>query len=144
MLPGAIGSCGSSWRRSSFEAVAWNSTAFSTLSPRAQKSREHEGALIGEPASVSGRTSLVFGPPPVPATRRGSAAAASGNGLRIANRDLVSQPLVELLTDPLDLDQVLRLAERLLGSVLDDRLGLRGPDPGEPRELFRARGVQID
>src|SRR5437016_11744263 len=87
---------------------------------------------------------LVFGPPPVPATRRGSAAAALGNGLLLAHGDLVLQPVVELLADPLDLDQVLGLREGLLRAVLDDRLRLGRPDAGKPRELFRARRVQVD
>src|SRR5207302_253506 len=64
-----------------------------------------------------GPPALVVGPPPVPATRRGSAAAALRHRLLLTDGDLVLQPLEELLADSLHLDQVFRLAERLLRPI---------------------------
>src|SRR5206468_13050075 len=81
---------------------------------------------------------------PGTATRRGSADAALVMGLLVAHADLDLQPVVERPADPLALDHVPGLRQALLRAVLDDRLRLRRPDAGEPRELYRARRVQVD
>src|SRR5207249_6743410 len=103
------------------------------------------------PAGRRGRSAVArnrgesprFGPPPYPATRRGSAAAALRGGCWLTDGDLVLQAIVELLADTLHPPQVLRLPERLFVPTLDDRLRLRRPDTGKTSELVRAGGIQV-
>src|SRR5262249_33494640 len=62
----------------------------------------------------------------------------------VADGDLLADRVVELRPDALDLAEVFRASEWLLGPVLHDRLGLRRSDAGQTGQLGGRGRVDVD